>query len=204
LLSRSTRTNSGENGTLYPQVPLTFLPSNDAYMMRSNDRGSFKKYAIIGAVAVIAVVGVLLALGAARAPQPATVQDTTAPPGSVGTGPTEGAGQDSPGPDDGGGTPDTNPEPIPDVTPSASISVGPNPAPAGSEVQIEGSGFGESERITLALNNRVLETEPAEIVTDETGTFSASTTLPEGQQGERNITASDESNRAATIKVDIT
>ena len=51
---------------------------------------------------------------------------------------------------------------------------------------------------------RVLETEPADIVTDETGTFSASTTLPEGQQGERNITASDESNRAATIKVDIT
>ena len=173
-------------------------------MMRSNDRGSFKKYAIIGAVAVIAVVGVLLALGAARTPQPATVQDTTVPPGSIGTGPTEGAGQDNPGPTDGGGVPDTNPEPIPDVTPSASISVGPNPAPAGSEVQIEGSGFGESERITLALNNRVLETEPAEIVTDETGTFSASTTLPEGQQGERNITASDESNRAATIKVDIT
>ena len=173
-------------------------------MMRSNDRGSFKKYAIIGAVAVIAVVGVLLALGVARTPQPDTVQDTTAPPGSVGTGPTEGAGQDNPGPSDGGGTPDTNPEPIPDITPSASISVGPNPAPAGSEVQVAGSGFGESERITLALNNRMLETEPAEIVTDATGTFSASTSLPEGQHGERNITASDESNRAATIKVNIT
>ena len=171
--------------------------------MRSNDRGSFKKYAIIGAVAVIAVVGVLLALGAVRAPQPDTVQDTTAPPSSVGTGPTEGSGQDNPGPNDGGGLPDTNPEPIPDVTPSASISVGPNPAPAGSEVQIAGSGFGESERITVALNNRVLETEPAEIVTDATGTFSASTTITEGQQGERNLTASDESNRAATIKVDI-
>jgi hypothetical protein len=173
--------------------------------MRNNDRGSFKKYAIIGAIAVVAVAGILLAIGFARAPPPSNfMQDEGAPAGSVGTGPTEGAGQDSPGPLDGGGVPDPNPEPIPDVTPSASISVGPNPAPAGSKVEVEGSGFGENERITLSLNNMVLETEPEEVVTDATGAFSASTTLPEGQQGERNITASDQSNKAATIAVDIT
>lgn len=176
-------------------------------MKRSNDKTSFRKYAIIGAVAVIAVVGILLALGATRVPlQPNAAQDATspAPTGSIGTGPTEGAGQDNPGPDDGGALPDTNPEPIPDVTPSASISVGPNPAAAGSDVKVEGSGFGESQRIMLALNNRVLETEPSEVTTDATGTFSASITLPESQQGESNITASDESNRAATITVHIT
>lgn len=172
--------------------------------MRNDDRGSFKKYAIIGAIAVVAVAGILLAIGFARAPPPGSFMQDGAPAGSVGTGPTEGAGQDKPGPGDGGGAPDPNPEPIPDITPSASISVGPNPAPAGSKVEIEGSGFGENERITLALNNEVLETEPEEVVTDATGTFSASTTLPEGQQGERNITASDQSNRAATIAVDIT
>lgn len=189
-------------GTSYPQVPLIFLPVHLRMMRSTSDRGSFKKYAIIGAIAVVAIVGILVALAARQPIQNNLVQDSQ--PGGIGTGPTEGAGQDSPGPGDGGGVPDPNPEPIPDITPSASISVGPNPAPAGSQVEIEGSGFGENERITLLLNNRPLETEPQEVVTDATGTFSASTTLPEGQQGERNITASDESNRAATMTVEIT
>jgi hypothetical protein len=75
-------------------------------------------------------------------------------------GATESAGEDTPGPSDGGCIPDTNPEPVPDVTPTASIAVSPNPAGAASTINIEGSSFNGIQRVTLAINGNPIETEP--------------------------------------------
>lgn len=57
---------------------------------------------------------------------------------------------------------------------------------------IEGSGFNGSQKIILAIDNNVIQTEPLEIMADEAGNFSAKFTLSEGQEGEPEITARDE------------
>lgn len=157
---------------------------------------SISKYVIIGAIGAVALVGVLIALSYTRLP-PQTMQDNlnTAPSGA-----TEGAGKDNPGPTDGGGVPDTDPNPVPDATPTAAISAGPNPAAPGSKINVEGSGFDGGQRITLAISGNAIETEPEEIMTDEAGNLSAEFTLPEGQEGELEVTATDASgNMASTI-----
>lgn len=60
-------------------------------------------------------------------------------------GSTPGAGQDNPGPSDGGGVPDTTSKskPIPDVTPTAAISVSPNLPAKADTVDVKGSGSTE-------------------------------------------------------------
>lgn len=161
---------------------------------------SMRNYAIMGAIGVGALAAILLAIGFVQAPRVDLAQDT---PGTVGAGPTAGAGQDNPGPGDGAGMADPNPQPIPDVTPSASIAVSPNPASPGEQVEVAGSGFSENQDITVTADNRAIETEPSTITTDQAGNFKAQATLPESQTEELNITAADESNKAATTTVRI-
>lgn len=164
-------------------------------MAKEGPPRSISKYVIIGAIGAVALVGILIVLSYTRqAPQ--TLQDNlnTAPSGA-----TEGAGQDSPGPGDGGGTTDPNPEPIPDVTPSASISAAPNPAAPGSKINVEGSGFDGGQKITLAISGNAVETDPGEVMADEAGNFSAEFNLPEDQEGELEVTATDASGNMASI-----
>ncbi len=167
-------------------------------MAKEGPPRSISKYVIIGAIGAVALVGVLIALSYTRQPPPQTMQDNlnTAPSGDA----TEGAGKDNPGPTDGGGVPDTNPNPVPDATPTAAISASPNPAVPGSKINVEGSGFDGDQRITLAIGGNAIETEPEEVMTDDAGNLSAEFTLPEGQEGELEVTATDASgNMASTI-----
>lgn len=170
---------------------------------------SVTKYVIVGAIGVIALVGILIALSlSSQPPQSGNGSPTanitndnanTAIPQDA----TAGAGEDNPGPIDGGGVPDTDPEPIPDVTPSAAISASPNPATPGSEIDIEGSGFDGNQKITLAVDNNSIQTEPEEIMTDEAGNFSTKFTLSEGQEGELEIIATDASGHVASRNLSV-
>lgn len=169
--------------------------------MKSNSNRSMRNYAIMGAIGVGALVAILLAIGFMQAPQVDLAQDA---PGTVGTGPTLGAGADNPGPGDGAGVADPNPVPIPSVAPTASIAVSPNPASPGEQITVTGSAFSANQEITVMANNMTLETDPPVVTTDAIGDFQAVASLPEDSSGELNITAADESNRAATITVDVT
>lgn len=170
---------------------------------------SIKKYVIAGAIGAIALVGILIALSlAAQPPQgqqspTAIITDDDDATPSIQEGATEGAGEDTPGPSDGGGVPDTNPEPVPDVTPTASIAVSPNPAGAASNIDIEGSGFNGTQKIALAINGNPVETEPREVMTDEAGNFSAKSTLTEGQMGDLEVTAEDASGNEASTTLSV-
>lgn len=170
---------------------------------------SLTRYVIVGAIGVIALVGILIALSlSSQSPQASDGSPTanitndnanTAIPQDA----TAGAGEDSPGPFDGGGVSDTDPEPIPDVTPSAAISVSPTPAALGSEINIEGSGFDGNQKITLSIDNNSIQTEPEEIMSDEAGNFSAKFTLSAGQEGELEIIATDASGNNASRNLSI-
>ncbi|MEO9295614.1 MAG: hypothetical protein ABI347_08450 [Nitrososphaera sp.] len=185
-----------------------------------------KKYVIAGAIGVIAVVGILFAF-AYNTPGPKTVQDSTsATTGNpVPQGTTAGAGQDNPGPNDGGATSDPNPKPIPSTIVAASIAVSPNPytlatAPSlgnsnsttitttnnNISLNVGGDGFTPNQTIKFTLNNSTsLQTDPSPITSSGTGGFTSDKIiLPANiEKGRHTITAIDESGKSASTTLEI-
>jgi hypothetical protein len=171
----------------------------------SHPRRSIKKYAIAGAIGVIALAGILIALAYMSSAQK-TVQDTTSglSPNPSPQGSTAGAGKDNPGPGDSGGTSDTNPKPIPSPIVAADISISPNPAAAGTSVKIAGSGFNPNQQIAVNIDNVTsLKTDPSTITTDSTGSFNGDTTIPRDLTGNHKIAAVDQTGKAGTTDITI-
>ena len=171
---------------------------------------SVKKYAIIGAIGVIAVAGILIAL-AYNTSGPKTVQDSTsATTGNpVPQGATAGAGKDNPGPGDGGATSDLNPKPIPNPIVAAAIEVTPGtisggtttPGSNSTSVNIGGDGFHPNQTIKFLLNNATsLQTDPSSITSSGTGGFSSDKIMIPSDiaKGNHTIVATDQSGKSAS------
>lgn len=150
-----------------------------------------RKYAIIAAVAVAAVAGIIMAASLAMPQQ--VVLDT---------------GQNKK-PSGGGNVtlPNSGFNDLAKQAPSqvipTSISVVPTALPAGSQATIQGNGFSPGHEVAVSVNNNHVKTAPQQVVADTSGTFSANMTLPQIQSGERVVTAKDDSGRAATITVNV-
>lgn len=168
---------------------------------------SVKKYAIIGAIGVIAVAGILIAL-AYNTSGPKTVQNSTsATTGNpVPQGATAGAGT---GPGDGGGVSDLNPKPIPNPIVAASIEVTPGIISSGTttpgsnitSVNIGGDGFNPNQTIKFLLNNATsLQTDPSSITSSGTGGFSSDKIMIPSDiaKGNHTIVATDQSGKSAS------
>ena len=183
---------------------------------QSSPPRSVKKYAVIGAIGVIAVAAILIAL-AYNTPGPKTIQDSTsATTGNpVPQGATAGAGKDNPGPGDGGATSDSNPKPIPSAIVGASVAVSPNPltiataAISGSNgisVNIGGDGFNPRQKLRFTLDNTTaLQTDPSTITSSGTGGFTTDKIIVPTNitKGNHTITAIDQSGKwaATTLAV---
>jgi hypothetical protein len=170
---------------------------------------SIKKYAILGAIGVIAIAAILIAL-AYNTPGPKTVQDSTSATSGnpVPQGATAGAGKDNPGPNDGGGISDTNPKPIPSPIVAASIEVTPSiitvdTATTGSNsvsANIGGDGFHPNQTIKITLDNVTsLQTDPSPLTSSGTGGFSADKIMipTDTAKGNHTVIAIDQSGKSA-------
>ena len=178
---------------------------------------SFKKYAIAGVIGVGAIVGILVAF-AYNTPFPKTIQDSTPGASSSPTpqGPTAGAGQDNPGPNDaggtptnpgpsaGGGAPDTNPKPIPSPIVAAAIEVTPSTISVGTgksiSMNIGGDGFHPNQTLKVTLDKSTsLQADPSPLASNGNGGFSADRIMipMDTPKGSHTITATDQSGKSA-------
>lgn len=151
----------------------------------SKGRGNIKKSAIIAAIIIAAIAGILAAIALARQPQQSALQDID-----------EEAG-DQAGPEGA----EINQAPVPEESFPQGISVTPNPYSEESELTVEGSGFGANHQITISLNNTLLQTSPEVVTSGSDGTFPALISVPELEEGDHNLTASDESGTAVTTTI---
>lgn len=151
-----------------------------------------RKYAIIAAVVVAAVAGIVMVVSYS---QPQNVSPDM--------------GKDNPAPAQTGGLAVPNAgkqdlsEEAPDQVIPTAISVAPAEVSAGGQATVTGNGFSPGQQVTLSLNNSNIQTTPQRIVVDDSGTFSATVALPQVEKGEHNITAEDGSGKAATAVLSV-
>jgi hypothetical protein len=89
-------------------------------------------------------------------------------------------------------------ENAPDQVIPATISVTPVVASAGSQAAVNGNGFSPGSSVTLSLDNSAAQTTPAKIVADGSGTFSAIIDLTQASAGDHDLSAHDDSGKAAS------
>lgn len=77
------------------------------------------------------------------------------------------------------------------VTEPASISISPDKAVAGTAVTIEGSNFGTSQKISVMLDGIRIDTNPSNLLSSSSGTFSATIHIPSVESGKHTITATN-------------
>lgn len=172
--------------------------------MAGQNTRSVKKYVAIGAIGVAVLVGVLAFLSYTRAPP----QEQELGQGSSNT-----AAMPGSNPDGGGGATGQQQETadLPNTTPglgrdevnSPYISMSPNPytASSGGPATVIGSGFTPGEEVTIMFDGAPVETEPAAVVSDSSGTFTVQAAIPESQVGDHVMTAEDASGKATSISI---
>lgn len=83
------------------------------------------------------------------------------------------------------------------------IAVSPNTSDAESQIRVEGAGFEPDEKVTVAIENAELDTEPAPVAADEEGRFSAAATLPALPPGQYQVVATGEAGSSAAQPINI-
>ena len=151
-------------------------------MVGESGTRSVKKYVIIGIIGAAILVSILYALSITRPPgsTPTLNNEETSLPGGNGS-------------------------VLPGTANSPYITILPNPYSLGEPATIAGFGFTPNEEITLTLNKDTqLQTTPAKIVADSTGTFEVETAINETEgEGEQIITAVDASGIASSTTLPI-
>jgi hypothetical protein len=69
---------------------------------------------------------------------------------------------------------------------------------------VQGAGFEPDEKVTVAIENTALETEPAAMAADEQGRFSAEATVPALPPGQYEVVATGAEGSSATQPMTIT
>jgi hypothetical protein len=85
---------------------------------------------------------------------------------------------------------------------SPEIKLDPDEGPVGTEVEISGSGFSDSETLTIDVGTTEVDIESGDDETDSSGEFECTIIVPEAANGNRTITVTDES--GAEGKLDFT
>lgn len=83
------------------------------------------------------------------------------------------------------------------------ITVSPSTSNAQSQVMVEGAGFEPEEKVTVAIKNTALDTEPAPVAADEDGRFSAAATVPALPPSQYEVVATGETGSSATKSITI-
>jgi hypothetical protein len=77
------------------------------------------------------------------------------------------------------------------VTEPASISISPDRGIAGTAVTVEGSKFGASQSIAIMLDGIRIDTNPPNLLSSSSGTFSATIHIPSVESGKHIVTATN-------------
>lgn len=161
----------------------------------NNSRSRARNYAIMAAVVVAAIAGVVIAvsLSSGRSVQDAAVDELSS---------TGGAAEEEPLADEqpgGAGEGGDEAAVLRSLPISPEITAAPNPVDAQEPVTVKGRGFGASQEVTLYLGEDVLQTDSQTVTTDQDGNFAAVVDLGSPVQGHHNLTARDEGGNAATV-----